>query len=397
MKRKPASRENSIIIGTILASGIVFVFGFFLGRAWVMIPQEQVDGYQKKSGAPVVLTEEKSETMILPGKKSHEKIIVKEKLIDKIKLQKQQELAQKPAILPKKQQMIVQKQGTEYGTQNTEQAMPQIAQKPPVSQQKQQELAQKLAVLLQKQKQEAAAQKLAMLYEPIVPPQKQQMVVQKQSAEQQKQATPKTAQKPVISQQKQPVVTQKSTIPQAAQKPVLSQQKKQESAPKPASLSQKQPVATQKPIVPQATQKQKQQELSPKPIAPPQKQPEVAQPQIQQAIPKPIPQKQPETTLNSSSSQQKQPQQNPAPKKTEGKFALQLGSFSDEAKASALVANLSTKGCSAYKLKMEMGEKGTWYRVYVSGVFSSREDAQQKGDGLKTQGVIGNYFVISSK
>ncbi|MFH1898259.1 MAG: SPOR domain-containing protein [Candidatus Desantisbacteria bacterium] len=375
MKKRPASRENSIIIGTILASGIVFVFGFFLGRAWVMIPQEQVDGYQKKSGAPVVLAEEKPETMILPRKKSLDEMIVKEKLIDKIKPQKQQELAQKPAILPKKQQMIVQKQGIEHGTQNTEQkqATPQVVQKPPVSQQKQQELAQKLAVLLQKQKQEAAAQKLLaqklampqVAKKPIVPPQKQQMAVQKQSAEQ-KHDIPQVAQKPAASPQKQPVVVQKSTIPQATQKPMLSQQKKQESAPKLAALSQKQPVVTQKPTIPQAT-------------------------------PKPTPQKQPEATQNSLSAQQKQPQQNPAPQKPEGKFALQLGSFSDEAKASALVTNLSTKGCSAYKLKMEMGEKGTWYRVYISGVFSSRIDAQQKGDGLKAQGVISNYFVISSK
>jgi len=295
MKRKPASRENSIIIGTILASGIVFVFGFFLGRAWVMIPQEQVNGYQKKSGAPVVLTEEKSETLILPRKKLHEKIIIKEKPIGNIKLQKQQEIAQKPAILPKKQQMIVQTQSIEHGTQNTEQKQVslQTVQKPPVSQQKQQKLAQKLAIFLQKQKQEAAAQKLAMSI--LQTPQKQQMVVQKKG----------TGRKQVIPQ------------PQAAQKSVAAPQK--------------------------------------------------------------------------------QPQQNPTPQKAEGRFALQLGSFSDEAKASALVANLSVKGYSAYKLKIEMGEKGTWYRVYISGVFSSREDAQQKGDALKSLGVISNYFVITSK
>ncbi|MBI4752953.1 SPOR domain-containing protein [Candidatus Desantisbacteria bacterium] len=381
MKRRPASRENSIIIGTILASGIVFVFGFFLGRAWVMIPQEQVDGYQKKSGAPVVLTEEKSETMILSEKKSH-----KEKPIGSVKPQKQQELAQKPAILPKKQQMIVQKQSTEHGTQNTErkQALPQVAQKPPVSQQKQQELAQKLAVVLQKQKQEAAAQKLAMLQatqKPIIPPQKQQMMAQKQSTER-KQVIPQPheARKPAVSPQKQPVVTQKTTVPQATQKPI-------------AVTPQKQQMVVQKQVTPQAAQKS---------AVSPQKQPVVTQkttvPQVTQ---KPIavepPQKQPEATQNQASSPQKQPQQNPAPQKTEGRFALQLGSFSDEAKASALVNSLSAKGCSAYKLKMEMGEKGTWYRVYVSGVFSSRIDAQQKGDSLKSQGVIGNYFVISSK
>ena len=350
MKRKPASRENSIIIGTILASGIVFVFGFFLGRAWVMIPQEQVNGYQKKSGAPVVLTEEKSETLILPRKKLHEKIIIKEKPIGNIKLQKQQEIAQKPAILPKKQQMIVQTQSIEHGTQNTEQKQVslQTVQKPPVSQQKQQKLAQKLAIFLQKQKQEAAAQKLAMSI--LQTPQKQQMVVQKKgTGRKQVIPQPQVAQKPAAAPQKQPVVIQKSTVPQATQKPITV-------------LPQKQRMVVQKQSI-----KQK------------------------QVIP------QPQAAQKSVAAPQKQPQQNPAPQKAEGRFALQLGSFSDEAKASALVANLSVKGYSAYKLKIEMGGKGTWYRVYISGVFSSREDAQQKGDALKSLGVISNYFVITSK
>lgn len=42
MKKKTGTQEHTIIIGTILASILVFVLGFFLGRVWVLMPQEKI-------------------------------------------------------------------------------------------------------------------------------------------------------------------------------------------------------------------------------------------------------------------------------------------------------------------------------------------------------------------
>ncbi|MBU0702139.1 SPOR domain-containing protein [bacterium] len=343
MKKRPTSRENSIIIGTILASGIVFIFGFFLGRAWVTIPQEQVDACQKSLGTPVVLTEEKSETPMLPKKKLLKKSVVKEKTMPAVTPQMTEVLPQEKLIphLVKKQvkkssipvvasdkddtspikshasyaKKLKGKQVQQKAVMSSQKA---VVQKPAAAQPKQQKIAKKSAIL----------------------PQKQQMIVQK----------PATPKKPVM--------------PQAVQKPVAAQPKKQKADEKPAILRQKQQIIVQKPATPK------------KPVMP-------------QAVQKPVAAqpKQQEKTEKAETTQ----------KKAERRFVLQLGSFSDKAKASALTAGLGAKGYSAYSFKVEMGEKGTWYRVYLSGIFKSRIDAQQKGDSLKSQGVIGNYFIISSK
>ncbi|MFH1562977.1 MAG: SPOR domain-containing protein [Nitrospirota bacterium] len=60
MKKKTGAQEHTIIIGTILASVLVFVLGFFLGRAWVMMPQEKMVQVKKES-SPVVVVKSDSE------------------------------------------------------------------------------------------------------------------------------------------------------------------------------------------------------------------------------------------------------------------------------------------------------------------------------------------------
>ncbi|MFH1860913.1 MAG: hypothetical protein ABH870_07900, partial [bacterium] len=243
MKKRPTNRENSIIIGTILASGIVFIFGFFLGRAWVTIPQEQVDICQK-SGTPVVLTEEKSETPILPKKKLLKKSVVKkeimpvatpqmtevlpqEKLMPHL-VKKQVEKSSVPVVASDRDDTSSIQSHTSYaeyyakklkGEQVQQETVMSsqkaVVQKPVAAQPKQQKIAKKSAIL----------------------PQKQQMIVQK----------PATPKKPVM--------------PQAVQKPVAAQQKKQKADEKPAILRQKQqiivqkPATPKKPVMPQAVQK----------------------------------------------------------------------------------------------------------------------------------------------
>ncbi|MDI6736407.1 MAG: SPOR domain-containing protein [bacterium] len=58
MKKKTGAQEHTIIIGTILASVLVFVLGFFLGRAWVMMPQEKMVQVKKESPSPVIVAPE---------------------------------------------------------------------------------------------------------------------------------------------------------------------------------------------------------------------------------------------------------------------------------------------------------------------------------------------------
>ncbi|MEW6618744.1 MAG: SPOR domain-containing protein [bacterium] len=58
MKKKTGAQEHTIIISTILGSILVFVLGFFLGRAWVLMPQEKMTKVKKTT--PVV-SEQKEE------------------------------------------------------------------------------------------------------------------------------------------------------------------------------------------------------------------------------------------------------------------------------------------------------------------------------------------------
>jgi cell division septation protein DedD len=369
MKKRSTNRENSIIIGTILASGIVFIFGFFLGQAWVTIPQEQVDTYQKSSGTPVVLTEEKSETPILPKKRVLNESVIKEKSAVAILSDKSDKLsavqpkrtvtAKKVAVPPQKQQMVVQKIAEKKLAVTDK---PNKIDKPAAAQPKQ-----------------PVATKIA-----AAPPQKQQMVMQKLSEKKIAVSDkPNKIDKPAAAQPKQSVTAKKVAAPPQKQQVVqkIAEKKpavadKSDKSDKPAAAQPKQPVTT-KTVTALPQKQQVVQKIA-------EKKPAVADKSDKPAAAQP---KQQEVTEKDETTQ----------KKTEGRFVLQLGSFSDEAKSSALVSSLSAKGCSAYSSKMEMGDKGTWYRVYLSGIFKSREDAKQKGDSFKTQGIVGNYFIISSR
>lgn len=59
MKKKTGTQEHTIIIGTILASILVFVLGFFLGRVWVLMPQEKMVNVKKEPAPAVVEQQEK--------------------------------------------------------------------------------------------------------------------------------------------------------------------------------------------------------------------------------------------------------------------------------------------------------------------------------------------------
>jgi cell division protein FtsN len=57
-------------------------------------------------------------------------------------------------------------------------------------------------------------------------------------------------------------------------------------------------------------------------------------------------------------------------------FSVYLGSFQTREKAEEAIAQYSSKGLSPFWVKVRLGDKGTWYRVY-SGYFNDVEQAQR--------------------
>ncbi|MDO8580852.1 MAG: SPOR domain-containing protein [Candidatus Omnitrophota bacterium] len=57
-------------------------------------------------------------------------------------------------------------------------------------------------------------------------------------------------------------------------------------------------------------------------------------------------------------------------------FAIQVASFQDKAKAEQSLQGVKAKGYDAYLITRDLGEKGTWYRVYV-GKYDTKAQAQE--------------------
>ena len=71
-----------------------------------------------------------------------------------------------------------------------------------------------------------------------------------------------------------------------------------------------------------------------------------------------------------------------------GAFYVQVASTKNAASADELVKKLKQKGYQAYKVKVEISGKGTWYRV-CSGGFNSQTEATKARDELTTLGYKG--------
>ena len=71
-----------------------------------------------------------------------------------------------------------------------------------------------------------------------------------------------------------------------------------------------------------------------------------------------------------------------------GAFYVQVASTKNAASADELVKKLKQKGYQAYKTKVEIAGKGTWYRV-CSGGFNSQTEATMARDKLTTLGYKG--------
>lgn len=79
---------------------------------------------------------------------------------------------------------------------------------------------------------------------------------------------------------------------------------------------------------------------------------------------------------------------------TDAKFTVQIASFKDRKKAEEALAHILKNVPSAYLSEQNLGDKGTWYRVYA-GRFNLRSDAEISLNDIKR-----NYtdsFIISPK
>jgi cell division protein FtsN len=70
------------------------------------------------------------------------------------------------------------------------------------------------------------------------------------------------------------------------------------------------------------------------------------------------------------------PEEKSEKKESSHPYSLQLGSYRTLERANTALSRYSTKGLSPYWVKADLGEKGTWYRVFV-GHFKKMEEADK--------------------
>lgn len=75
-------------------------------------------------------------------------------------------------------------------------------------------------------------------------------------------------------------------------------------------------------------------------------------------------------------------------------FTIQISSFREQSKAQEILNQLAKKNYPAYLISRNLGEKGTWYRVYV-GKFQTKNEAETLLAELKTD--YKDSFIISPK
>jgi cell division septation protein DedD len=81
----------------------------------------------------------------------------------------------------------------------------------------------------------------------------------------------------------------------------------------------------------------------------------------------------------------------PSPEKIDSyPYSLQLGSYATLKRADRAVSNFSAMGLSPYKVKVDLGKKGIWFRVFT-GHFKTRNEAKKfKEEHGLTKSVIKN-------
>ncbi|MGB8510345.1 MAG: SPOR domain-containing protein [Pyrinomonadaceae bacterium] len=79
----------------------------------------------------------------------------------------------------------------------------------------------------------------------------------------------------------------------------------------------------------------------------------------------------------------------------DGKYLLQVASYSDASQANAQASTLRAAGFEARVVPVELEKRGMWYRVQ-SGNFGTREAASQYLSQLRARGVAANAIVVGT-
>ncbi len=95
-----------------------------------------------------------------------------------------------------------------------------------------------------------------------------------------------------------------------------------------------------------------------------------------------------------------QPTSQPAPERTKAKqaagggpgYAVQVSATHDKAEAEEMAGRLENAGLAAQMERVNLKDKGTWYRVRLTG-YESRSEAKRAADKLVSSGVIKQYWI----
>lgn len=89
-----------------------------------------------------------------------------------------------------------------------------------------------------------------------------------------------------------------------------------------------------------------------------------------------------------------QTEQSVATAPNNGSLTIQVASFNDQAQANDRVNSLRSKGVEARTIRVEIPNKGTWYRVQVGG-FKSREEASGYANQLRSKGILQDFIITT--
>lgn len=111
--------------------------------------------------------------------------------------------------------------------------------------------------------------------------------------------------------------------------------------------------------------------------------------QVQPASPAPTPE------AAKPAEQKKEPAKPATPASDgDGKFTVQVGSFSVESQANERISSLRAAGFDARSTAVQIPGRGTWYRVQV-GRFREREDASKTAAQLREKGAAAGSMVVA--
>lgn len=154
MKKKTGAQEHTIIIGTILASILVFVLGFFLGRVWVLMPQEKMV-QSKEEHPPAIVESEEGEFEDTLAQLSEQKKLIAEEERKRQKKEKERiEEAQRDREKERKAALLKEKIRQEEERRKKEELAKKSEREKLLAQKKEEELAKKKTESKKQQEQE---------------------------------------------------------------------------------------------------------------------------------------------------------------------------------------------------------------------------------------------------